>query len=119
MNIFCIFFLAFAPSADEPIVIIIVLVGRWAGEPREEEGHVGPEAGETGERGERHSGEPGQHELEQQGAVGGSEEQDWHRTDTVKSRRSSLMSLPSYQQTDAHDDDIHPYHKNRGHQSLM
>lgn len=89
----------------------MVAVCRWAGEPREEEGHVSPEAGETGERGEGRSGEPGQHELAQQGAVGGSEEQDRQRTNTVKSCCTSLMCLPSYQQTDAHEHDIYPYHK--------
>lgn len=60
---------------------------RWAGESCEEEGHFSPEVGETGEtreRGEGRSGEPRQHELAEQGAVGGSEEQDQHHTDTVK-----------------------------------
>lgn len=57
---------------------------RWAGEPCEEEGHVSPEVGETRERGEGRSGEPRQHELAKQGAVGRSEEQDQHHVDTVK-----------------------------------
>ncbi len=60
---------------------------RWAGEPCEEEGHISPEAGETGETregGTRRSRELRRHELEQQGAVGGSEEQDWYYTEQVK-----------------------------------
>lgn len=59
-------------------------VHRWAGESCEEEGHVGAEAGERqGERGKGPSGEP-RHELAEQGAVDGSEEQDQLGTDTVK-----------------------------------
>lgn len=65
----------------------VSVCNRWSGESCEEEGHVGPEAGETREAGERGEGEPGeprQHELAEQGAVGGREEQDRHRTHTVK-----------------------------------
>lgn len=61
---------------------------RWVGEPRKEEGHAGSEAGEGGERGEGHSGEPRRHELAQQGAVVGTEEQDRHHADTVKDSRN-------------------------------
>lgn len=59
---------------------------RWSGEPCEEEGHARVEAGETRkrERGEELSRESRQHELAQQGAVGGSEEQDRHCTHTVQ-----------------------------------
>lgn len=43
------------------------MVCRWAGEPREAEGHVGPETGEAGEGGEGEGGrrEPRQQQLDQ------------------------------------------------------
>lgn len=60
------------------------MCNRWTGEPCEEEGHVSPEAGETRERGKGRSGEPRQHDLAQQRAVGCTEEQDWFHTEPVK-----------------------------------
>lgn len=66
---------------------------RWAGQPREAQGHVGPEAGEAGEGG---SGEPRRHELAQQGAVGSSEEQDRHHADTVKHSSAEKLDVASY-----------------------
>lgn len=72
---------------------------RRAGEPRQEEGHVSPEAGETGAGGQGRSGEPGQHELAEQRAVGGGEEQDRHCADTVKSCCDSPMTPPPYKNT--------------------
>lgn len=57
---------------------------RWAGKPCEEEGHVSPEAGETREGGQGRSGELRRYELAEQGAVGGSEEQDRHHSEQVK-----------------------------------
>lgn len=60
---------------------------RWVGEPRQEKGHVSPEAGEAGTAGaggQGRAGEPGRYELAQQGAVGGGEEQDRHGADTVR-----------------------------------
>lgn len=63
------------------------LCSRWAGKSCEEEGHVGPEDGETREGGTGISGEPGQHELAEPGAVDGSEDQDQLGTDEVTDPR--------------------------------
>lgn len=59
------------------------LCSRWAGKSCEEEGHVGPEDGETREGGTGISGEPGQHELAEPGAVDGSEDQDRSRAPLI------------------------------------
>lgn len=56
-------------------------VCRRAGQPCEEEGHVRPEAGETGEGG---CGQLRWQDLEQQGAVGSSEEQDRSHAHSVR-----------------------------------
>ncbi|MEQ2197085.1 hypothetical protein XENOCAPTIV_022623, partial [Xenoophorus captivus] len=64
-----------------------LMYNRWAGEPCEEKGHIGSEAGETREAGSRtkgSSGKPRGDELEQQRAVGGFEEQDRYHAHTAR-----------------------------------
>lgn len=68
---------------------------RRAGEPGQEEGHLGHEAGATGEGGAGSSGEPGRPELEQQGAVGGDEEQDRDHSDQVGYQRRARWIRPA------------------------
>lgn len=85
---------------------------RWSSKPCEEEGHAGLEAGKTRERerGEEQSGESRQHELAQQGAVGGREEQDRHCTHTVQD---------SHQRTNRRERDVYCHRKIGCGQSVL